>query len=61
MKAIVDFLVNAADIPDCSVNIVGSITSNSYTDDSDIDLHFSSPTVKDAEGMNERLRYMFDD
>jgi len=40
------------------VHIVGSITSNSYGDDSDIDLHFYSPDIPKStiEELNTQLR-----
>lgn len=59
---VVGFLVKSCNIQNCSVNMTGSITSNSYSDDSDIDLHFNSPLVKksDAEEVNKRLRDSFE-
>jgi len=59
---IVEFLTKACGIENCSVNMTGSITSNSYAVDSDIDLHFNSPLVKkaDAEEMNKKLRDSFE-
>jgi len=33
-------------IPEMNARIIGSITSNCYSSDSDIDLHFSSPKFK---------------
>lgn len=54
--------MKSCNIQNCSVNMTGSITSNSYSDDSDIDLHFNSPLVKkaDAEEVNKRLRDAFE-
>jgi len=45
------------------VNIVGSMTSNSYSDTSDIDLHFNSTEVTEyeAEEFNKTFRADFDE
>ena len=39
--------------PDLSVFIIGSITSNSYSQDSDIDIDFSSPNYVKAADATE--------
>ena len=42
---IVNWIIEKFDLDNPSVNITGSITSNSYSKDSDIDVHIYSPTI----------------
>lgn len=46
IQAIVNWAQAEFKIPDMNVNITGSITSNSYSERSDVDIHFSSPKLK---------------
>ena len=51
------------ELQEFGANITGSITSNQYTEDSDIDLHISTPSVNDSnqDEMNKKLRTWFDE
>ena len=51
------------ELSEFGANITGSITSNQYTDDSDIDLHISTPSVNESnqDEMNKKLRTWFDE
>ena len=44
IQKVVDYIQGKWNFPDLSVFIIGSITSNSYSPDSDIDIDFVSPT-----------------
>lgn len=58
IQNIVDWIVEKFDLVNHSVNVTGSITSNSYTKTSDIDVHMSSPVINEqnADEMNRQLR-----
>ena len=43
---IVNWAYKSFKIPEMGVDIIGSITSNCYSKDSDLDLHFNSPKFK---------------
>ena len=55
--------VGAFGIKDPIVHVIGSIASNSYSDDSDIDLHFASDTFSpdDPDSFNRDLRRRFEE
>lgn len=51
------------ELQEFGANITGSTTSNQYTEDSDIDLHISTPSVNETnqDEMNRKLRSWFDE
>lgn len=53
ISKLVDYFIKKFKIPNCTVNITGSITSNLYEDDSDIDVHFHT------DQFNEKLLDQF--
>lgn len=58
---LVNHMIETFEIPHCTVNITGSITSNCYTKTADIDVHFLSPNIKEgkAEEFTKVLREEF--
>ena len=63
IQKIVDWAQNTFKIPNMKVNITGSITSNSYSNSSDIDIHFSSDRLKKdkADEFNRIFKRKFED
>ena len=63
IQKIVDWAQNTFKIPNMKVNITGSITSNSYSSSSDIDIHFSSDRLKKdkADEFNRIFKRKFED
>lgn len=47
ISKLVNYFIKTFKIPNCIVNITGSITSNLYDDDSDIDVHFHTDTFRE--------------
>ena len=62
IKKIILWILQTFDIEYFGANITGSITSNQYVEDSDIDLHITTPIVNDdnQEELNRQLRYKFE-
>ena len=62
VQAIVDWAQSTFRIPQMHVNITGSNTSNSYSSNSDLDIHFSSPKLKKdkADDFNKLFRQKFE-
>ena len=62
IQQIVDWARQTFKIPDMHVNITGSSTSNSYSSNSDIDIHFNSPKFKTdkADEFNKLFRKAFE-
>ena len=48
LMAVVLWVQQRFNIPNMGANLTGSITSNSYGSDSDLDVHFNSPNIKKA-------------
>lgn len=64
IQTIVDWARSTFKIPEMRVNITGSITSNSYSEqNSDIDVHFNSPRLKTskADEFNKIFKKAFED
>lgn len=63
VATIVNWVKVTFNIPDLSVRIVGSITSNSYSSKSDIDIHFSSKAFnrQNVDEFNSLLRKRFEE
>ena len=63
IQKIVDWATSMFKIPNATVHITGSITSNSYSKNSDVDIHFTSPKFKaeKADEFNKILRKKFDE
>lgn len=63
IEFIVQYVKNQFHVDDMSVRITGSITSNQYSENSDIDLHFSyrGLTEENSEDMNKVLRADFNE
>ena len=61
LQSIVDWAKQTLKIPVSNIHIIGSITSNSYSAESDIDLHFCSDKIKSgkAEAFNDVLKTKF--
>lgn len=61
--AVVNWIQQRFKIPNMGANLAGSITSNSYGDDSDLDIHFNSENVKKdkVDEFNKLLRSAFDE
>ena len=62
IQAIVDYISKCFSLKNPSVKITGSITSNQYTDESDIDVHvsFDGLTEDNSEEMNKKLRQCYE-
>lgn len=62
IKVVYDWFKSKFGISRAGLHITGSITSNSYSSESDIDLHFNSDEIEqvDAEQFNKDLRKQFD-
>ena len=60
---IVNWIIEKFDLDNPSVNITGSITSNSYSKDSDIDVHIYSPSIPQdkADNYNKQLRIAYEE
>ena len=60
---IVNWIIEKFDLDNPSVNITGSITSNSYSKDSDIDVHIYSPVIPQdkADNYNKQLRVAYEE
>lgn len=58
---VIEWVMLKTGINSFKVHITGSITSNQYSDDSDIDLHFISETFTDemVEDLNKNIRELF--
>ena len=63
VQTLVDWVNGTFGLKDTSVRITGSITSNQYSDDSDIDVHisFTGLTNDNSDEMNKALRAEFDE
>ena len=63
IQKIVDWVRSTFKIPEMNVNLTGSNTSNSYSKDSDIDIHFNSPKFKKnkADEFNKMFRKKFEE
>lgn len=63
IKVIYDWFKSKFKVNNAGLHITGSITSNSYSSESDIDLHFNSDEIEqvDAEQFNKDLRKGFED
>ena len=63
IQQLVDYVCRTFGIDDPQVRIVGSITSNQYSDGSDIDVHitFDGLTEENADDMNKVLRAEFEE
>lgn len=62
VQAIVDWAQQTFKIPEMRVNLTGSNTSNSYSNNSDLDIHFNSPHFKKekADDFNKVFRQKFE-
>ena len=63
IQDIVEWAQNTFQIPQMNVNITGSNTSNCYSKNSDIDIHFNSPKLKKdkADDFNKIFREKFEE
>ena len=63
IQQIVDWAKETFKMPNVNVNLTGSNTSNSYSKDSDIDIHFNSPNLKKdkVDQFNKLLRKKFEE
>lgn len=61
IRTIIEWIVREFGISEYNANVTGSITSNQWKEDSDIDVHVNSPeiTEESQEGMNRDLRERF--
>ena len=61
IHSLVKFIIEECKLKNPTARIVGSITSNTYSKDSDIDVHFSADNIteKNADEMNEKVRAAF--
>ena len=61
INSVIEWVMIKTGINSFKVHITGSITSNQYSDDSDIDLHFISETFTDemVEDLNKNIRELF--
>jgi LysM repeat protein/predicted nucleotidyltransferase len=62
IQTIVDYVSKCFSLKNPSVKITGSITSNQYTSESDIDIHisFEGLTEENSEEMNKKLRQCYE-
>lgn len=62
VQLITDWAKATFKIPEMGVHITGSNTSNSYSADSDLDIHFNLPKLKKskADDFNKLLRKKFE-
>ena len=58
---VVKWVINKIGISNFILHITGSITSNQYSDKSDIDIHFVSSEIKDFDKINSVVRKEFND
>lgn len=63
IQTLVDYVTNRFSLKNPSVRITGSITSNQYSSDSDIDVHisFEGLTEDNSDDMNKVLRADFEE
>lgn len=63
IENIVSWVLNILKINNLNLNITGSITSNQYSEKSDVDLHFNSPSFSEEkiDNLNRVMRELFED
>ena len=63
IELVIKWLMEKTSINSFKIHITGSITSNQYSEDSDIDLHFISDIISEenVDEFNKKIRKMFEE